>query len=291
MNAPVHVAIISNNNMVKRKLARSASFALLVTSTSFHSCSASYYRNNGNNNDDRYAASNNYGSDYAMALDVCSDSVVNVSSMVVSCDSPYTFYYGNGAHRNSPICDYGDKAVLTVQFDVTDDLQEGDDEIYFTMAAYDDNKNLLYSTYPEPLCQDYVGSSCTKLGQYSFDYKMKFPTPYGGDRTMFIPEIQMAFSTKGDSGYNLGAVNIECQPWDQDQPVYILWREPETTTEKTMDFLTNYGMLIGTGLFVSVFAAYVWYQAVSVGGSLDPDYIANILSSPSRIGMTTGNLV
>jgi hypothetical protein len=270
--------------MLKRKLVQSASCVLLVTS-SLQCCSASYYRSNGNNynnNNDNYSSGSMYGSNYAMALDVCYDSVVAVSSMTIGCDSPYTFYYGNGAHRNSPVCEYGDKATLKVQFQVTDDLQDGDNEIYFTMAAYDDNKNLLTSTYPEPLCEDYVGSSCTNAGSYSFVYKMKFPTPNGGDRSNFVPEIQMAFSTKGDSGYNLGAVNIQCQTWDQDQPDYISWREPETAVEKFHDFVTNYGMLIGSGILISAFVLFVLYQSMSNGNnSINPDFVANILSSSS----------
>lgn len=226
---------------------------LLVASLSFAGCY---------NTNDIYDGSYNYGISYQMELNACSDSVVIVTYMTISCDSPYTFYYGNGAHRDSPICDYGDKSTLTVGFDVADDLQEGDEKIFFTMAAYDDNKNLLASTYPESLCDDYVGYECTKQGSYSFIYRLKFGTPNGGNRTKFIPWIQMAFSTNGDSGYNLGAVNLECQPWDQDQPVYISWREPATTQEKLLDFFTNNGMLLGTMFLLSSFSFFICYVAI-----------------------------
>lgn len=239
---------------------------LILTAALLRSSYAGYYRNgyyhasDYDKYDDGYPETN-----YQMSLDVCSNSVVDVSSMTILCDSPYTFYYGNGAHRNSPICDYGDKATLSVTFRVVDDLQEGDDEIYFTMAAYDDDKNLLTSTYPESLCDDYVGSECTKQGSYSFDLKLKFGTPSGGDRNRFIPYVQMAFSTKGDFGYNLGAVNFECQVWDQDQPVYISWREPKTQQEEAIEFVTSFGMLIGTGVLLCAFAVainYIYFGSV-----------------------------
>jgi hypothetical protein len=55
--------------------------------------------------DDRYS-----GQDYKH-LAVCDDSVVEVTAISVTCSTSYTFYYGNG-HRNSPTCDYGDKATV-----------------------------------------------------------------------------------------------------------------------------------------------------------------------------------
>jgi hypothetical protein len=202
--------------------------------------------------------SNGYA-DESLELNVCEDSVVAVTYMTALCDSPYTFYYGNGANRNSVVCDYGDKVTLQVTFKVLDDLQESDTEIYVTMAAYDNNNNLLTSTYPEYLCKDYVGKDCTKAGTYSFEKKLKFGNPYGNE-TKFYPVIHMAFSTKGDSGYNLGAVNMQCQQWDKDQPVYVSWsnESPKTRAEEV---LSEYSLLIGTGFLILGISIFVWKQA------------------------------
>ena len=94
-----------------------------------------------------YNNSRNY-EPQSLKLNVCADSVVTVTYMSVLCDSPYTFYYGNGANRNSVVCDYGDKATLRVRFTVLDDLQEDDTEIFVTMAAFGNTSDLLIRTNP-----------------------------------------------------------------------------------------------------------------------------------------------
>jgi len=224
--------------------------------------------------DDQYAANDDGGGSSSsssggyqaahsgMALKVCEDSVVAVTYMSVLCDSPYTFYYGNGANRKSYVCDYGDKATLDVELQVVDDLQEEDGEIFFTMAAFDDANNLLMSTYPEQLCQNYLGGfDCTKAGTYNFQKKIKFGTPYGNaNQTKFYPEIHMAFSTKSDSGYNLGAVNIECQQWNQDQPSYVAWSDesPRTPAE---EFVIAYGLLIVTSMMLFAMGSFIYYRS------------------------------
>ena len=214
--------------------------------------------------------------DHGLALSVCENSVVAVTYMSVLCDSPYTFYYGNGANRNSYVCDYGDKATLSVQLQVVDDLQQEDGEIFFTMAAFDDANNLLMSTYPEQMCQNYLnGMDCTKAGTYNFEKKLKFGTPYSGNanRTKFYPVIHMAFSTKSDSGYNLGAVNMECQQWDQDQPSFVAWSD-ESPRTSGQEFAIDYGLLIVTGVMLTVFGLYIWarsYDNPVFGGDFLPN--------------------
>ena len=201
--------------------------------------------------------------DHGLTLHVCDDSVVAVTYMSVVCDSPYTFYYGNGANRNSYVCDYGDKATLSVQLEVVDDLQEEDGEIFFTMAAFDDANNLLMSTYPEQMCENYLnGMDCTKAGTYNFEKKLKFGTPYGGNanRTKFYPVIHMAFSTRSDSGYNLGAVNMECEQWDQDQPSYVAW-SAESPRTSAQEFAVDNGLLFLTGVLLTAFGFYIWARS------------------------------
>lgn len=210
--------------------------------------------------DGRYYSSgsrynSNYAYDQTLPIDVCKDSVIAVTYMTILCDSPYTFYYGNGANRNSPVCDYGDKATLSVTIKVLDDLQNEDTDVYFTMAAYDDVGNLLTSTNPENLCRDYIGQSCTKAGIYTFDKKLKFGSPYG-NQTKFFPVIHMAFSTKSDSGYNLGAVNMECQEWDQNQPAFVAWSVHAPKSARR-EFGIEYGMLICTCALLSLVSAFV----------------------------------
>jgi hypothetical protein len=200
-----------------------------ASSSSSSSSSYSYYKS--------------YDPPPSIALSVCSDSVVTVQYLTVLCDSPYTFYYGNGANRHSIRCDYGDKATLITIINVLDDLQDKDTEIFVTMAAYDDANNFLASTYPERLCQDYVAEDCTRAGTYTFVRKLKFGNSYG-NQTKFIPVIQMAFSTQSDSGYNLGAVNMDCPQWEnEDEPGFVSWSQ-EAVRSPVQEYIADYGMLV-----------------------------------------------
>jgi hypothetical protein len=99
--------------------------------------------NNDGDDDFSYPESNSQ-------LETCDDEIVQVKSLSVLCDSPYTFYYGNGANRNSQTCNYGDKATITVYFEVTDDLD--DTNIYMVMSVYAGYGNeVLTSTSPKNL--------------------------------------------------------------------------------------------------------------------------------------------
>lgn len=201
-----------------------------------------------------------YDNDVELELSVCDDSVVRLTQLTIRCDSPYTFYYGNGANRDSSTCDYGDKATLSGYVKVVDDLQYGD-QIYVTIAIYDDNKNLLVTVDPTNFCDTYIGSDCTVGGTYSFGTKLKFERPENKNQTHFVPVVQMAFSTKADSGYNLGAVNTQCQKWDQDNPSYVDWSGKTPLRSPLRVFVADNGMLIGTCVALAAFAGFVWNRA------------------------------
>jgi len=66
-----------------------------------------------NAEDSYYAAGDDDYVPQSLPVFVCDDSVVVVTFLTVECNSPYTFYYGNGANRQSSVCDYGDKATVT----------------------------------------------------------------------------------------------------------------------------------------------------------------------------------
>lgn len=206
-------------------------------------------------------SSNRYDEeDYIIDISVCDDSVVRLVYLTLSCDSPYTFYYGNGANRNSPTCNYGDRATLTGKIKVVDDLQYGDD-IYMTLAAYDDAKNLLMTVDPTNFCNTYIGYACTTAGLYEFSSKVTLSTPEGANQTHFTPRIQMAFSTKADSGYNLGAVNTKCPKWDQENPTYVDWSGKAVYRSPLRRFVADNGMLIGTCVSIAWFAVFVYRRA------------------------------
>ena len=193
----------------------------------------------------------------SLSLTLCDDSVVAVDSLAVVCDSPYTFYYGNGANRNSIDCDYGDKATIRTSFTVLDHLQEQDTEIYVTMAVLDDAGNFLVGTYPEKLCSDYVGEDCTQAGSYTFYRKLKLGFPLA-NQTKFTPVVQMAFSTRSDAGYNLGAVNTECP--DTSAGSTVAWSQ-ENIRSPWLEFVMEYAILGVTFGMVMGVGAWVWKRA------------------------------
>lgn len=238
--------------------------------------SATGYYSGGNNN-----YFNPYGKS-SSKLSVCDNSVVRMSFLSISCDSPYTFYYGNGANRNAETCDYGDKMTLLGTVTVVDNLQYGD-HIYMTLGVYDDDSNLLVTSRPTNFCENYIGSDCTGQGTYSFETKLKLGSPEGKNRTHFYPLVQMAFSTKTDYGYNLGAVNMQCRGWDNGSGMYAAWSNKKMQLAPGEEFFADNIILILTCFSLSAFALYVWRKAeqqdddvLAIGGYENYDMEGNV---------------
>jgi hypothetical protein len=212
-------------------------------------------------NNQNYNGNNNgqYGNgNYGLQFSKCEDSVVEVTYLAISCDSPYTFYYGNGANRDSVTCDYGDKATISGTVNVMDNLQYGD-RIYITMAISDNNNNMLMTSGPIDFCENLITYECAFKGTYNFQTKMKLTAPESGNQTKFYPYIQMAFSTLPDSGYNLGAVNVNCR--NQENPTYVSWVDNPRQRSRLEDFAADNGMLIGACVLLALFSGFVWNRA------------------------------
>jgi hypothetical protein len=240
----------AHSKMIHRRLGSSSSNQTKSNSSQYKNPKRGY----SSSYDDYY--SNEYYSG-ARDFSVCDGSVVKVYELYVLCDSPYTFYYGNGAHRNSPVCNYGDKVTFQVRFRVTDDLQENA-PIYTTIAIYDDQKALLLSTDPLKLCEDYVGSACTYAGYYKFSTRMRLPYPSSDSSSaQFLPQIHMAFSTQADYGYNLGAMNIQCQQWN-DGASWLPNKRPRSALQA---FVVDYGLLLISCTGISALCVFLWKQA------------------------------
>ena len=215
------------------------------------------YNWNGYSNNDGY-----------LYLKNCQNSIVETTSVKLLCDSPYTFYYGNGAHRKSPQCDYGDKATMSISFNVTKEL-EYDDKIYVTLAVYAATADyeLLYALRANEVCNNLVSSSCTSQGDYSFSLKVQFDDLYG-DNSEFGTVIEMGFSTKPDEGANLGGTNIDCWYTDENGE-YDQWIKGDSSKIKTKgagSFAANYGILLGTLTLLFGFSIFLWR---SVGNEVE----------------------
>jgi hypothetical protein len=196
---------------------------------------------------------------------VCDGSVVAVKSVSVLCDSPYAYYYGNGAHRKSLYCDYGDKVALTVSLDVLKDLDEN--SIVYMTLAMSIGDELLYHQASMDLCAT-IGEDCTKAGTYQFSQYFSFAYVSGGGYSKFVPLAEMGFSAYAEGGYDLGGLNIVCSEgevgasnainnwWSAANATYILNFRPDPGT-----FGNKYGILTGTILVVCIFALVLMRQS------------------------------
>ena len=183
------------------------------------------------------------------AVSICKDKTIQVQSISSYCDSPYTFYYGNGAHRKSEVCDYGDKVTITVNFYVSSEVQS---TIYMQLSAYDDADEQLFLGRSIDLCNEYVGKSCNTVGYYSFSKQVQFAY-IDGDELQFVPSWEIAFSDSADGGYDLGGANIQC---DKDESSYFDWQNIRTNTTllhvRTENFAQEYGILLVTCISLAV---------------------------------------
>ena len=211
----------------------------------------------GGYGDDDDDGNSNY--DAGAPLEVCQNSVVALSAMEALCNSPYTFYYGNGANRNSLYCDYGDKSNIYLSFDVVDELSS-DVKIYMQMVAYTPGNEELYRGENIDLCALTGEDDCTGQGLYNATMEIQFAY-LNGNQTKFVPYFEIAFSSEADGGSNLGGVNIDC-----DINVNFLdWIDSKTNTTmiqyQTQSFISHYGILIGTVIVLGVFATMLVRQA------------------------------
>lgn len=192
-----------------------------------------------------------YNYDTSQVVEPCEDGIVQVVNITVSCDSPFTFYYGSGVHRNSPVCNYGDKATVAVGFYVMEDV---DDTIYMQMSAYNSADEQLYLGDSVDLCNK-VGEACNYEGYYEFSTKVVLAN-LDGEESKFVPLMEIAFSDDVNDGYELGGVNIECD--FQDTSSYFDWMNIRTNTTmtkvKSATFAQDYGILIGTCVALAILA-------------------------------------
>ena len=206
-----------------------------------------YYNSNG---DSSYSTGSK--------VEPCEKGVVQVTSISLLCNSPYTFYYGNGANRQSVVCDYGDKANIEVSFTVTEDLYDNTD-IYMKMAVFYQGEQLYRGDSVE-VCYNFVGGPCTYAGQYTFKKKIQFAY-LNGSYTKFVPTLEIAFSDSADGSYRLGGVNIECAEDEDDDQNIVNWSDfegPEQANNPVETFLLNFGILIGTVIVISGFALFLF---------------------------------
>jgi len=227
---------------------------LLMTLLSPRDGMAGYFYGYNNNNDDD-------GTDYCpVPLSLCEDSVVQITSIDWGCNGQGAYYWGSSNHRSSKICSINDKVTFDVTVVVTDDINEVND-IYVTLAIQDSSNSLILASKTASSLCDLIGSSCTQAGTYQFSVTSKLQDASGssssGSYDDFCPTLIASFSTEQDSGYNLGAANMECQPWDQ----FASWQQQLQHHDSPREWISDYGMFLGVAVCLVGFAAFLWHEA------------------------------
>lgn len=231
-------------------------------------------------NDDDDAANDDFYDAEASSSAVvpCEKGVVQVTSISLLCNSPYTYYWGNGANRDSQVCDYGDKANIEVSFTVTDDLEDGTD-IYMTMAVSYQNEQLYLGESVE-LCYDNVGYACSAAGDYTFKKKIQFAY-LDSSYEKFVPTLEIAFSDSADGSYSLGGVNIYCQEDDDAAAGDVDWSANDSnvqTLSASKVFFMNYGILVGTVTVMAGFSLFLWHHNRGDGSVVTKENSEGLLS-------------
>lgn len=251
-----------------------------------------YYQSNNyddaSNYDDAYAASSSYsnsntgnvnnyvnydsqlysnmvysqsGSEAVEAVvENCKKPTISVNSVTILCDSPYTYYYGNGAHRGSTVCDYGDMATVLVNFNVKSKIRTVD-KAYMTIAVYAQktDQELLFAAMNVDMAE-LVGKKVSNKGNYEFSMRVVIEKGASGDNSQFVPSFEMGFSTAQDEGYNLGGVNINCNYNVRTQPYSSKFYRAKLNSKTkfgaglslhfaSFSFMLGVALLAGTFLF------------------------------------------
>ena len=210
---------------------------------------------------DEMKANQEYPATYQI-VENCDSALVEVTEVTIKCDSPYAYYYGSGAHYSSDFCDYGDHALVTVFLNVNEDwLSANRDTIYMTMGVYAmkyGQSELLWAARSVEFCETFVGHACTKAGQYAFAFRVSLDYIMT-DQNLFVPQVEIGFSSRQDEGYNLGGVNIDCQfssTYRAYDPWYVGYHKSQSWAAGS--FAPGWGLIIGVVALLTAASVIYW---------------------------------
>ena len=203
----------------------------------------------------------------ANEIELCADSSIEVTGISLLCDSPGTFYYGSGKYRNNQYCKNGDKAKLTVTFDVVGDISEYDP--LFTLKAHGDGETVVVYKNAR-LCYlgtlaSTDGSSCGGYGSFTVAtqfYWSKTTTASSSTNSsdssqLFSPYVSVGFHTNRDPDkYDLGGANTDMCPGSS--ILTALNGIQERHYGPIASIIWSSLVLIGTLVILGMFAWYLW---------------------------------
>jgi hypothetical protein len=218
-------------------------------------------------------------------LTVCSNSDIIVTDVTLLCDSPGTYYYGSSKYRNSPTCLPGDKAKVTLDFYITQDLSSnnGQDYVLLTIQAQGGTNNAYsYTVYwNAPICNlgtltllNRTNYPCPTKGAYEISSYFYWADSDSTNQSPFTPTVSVGFrSSKNQEKYNLGGANTDLCPGKSE--TYISWTkyvQPRSSAESA-SFYWSLGVLLGV---VAASGAFIFFirrrqcQSWCYAGEEDP---------------------
>lgn len=199
--------------------------------------------------------------DLGSSMQVCSDVDIEVTALSLLCDSPGTFYYGSGKYRNNPYCKSGDKAKLTVGFEIVGDLSEIDPLL--TLTAKGDGETVtIYKN--ARLC--YLGTlhsssgvSCGGYGNFTVDTQFYWTNDDDTTYQSFAPYISVGFHSERDPDkYDLGGANTDMCAGGS----FTTWSDDINQSNRfsgpIASIVWSALVLIGTLVVLGMFALYLW---------------------------------
>lgn len=199
---------------------------------------------------------------------VCSDSMITIDELGISCDSPGTYYYGSGKYRNSQTCQAGDKGKVYVKFYVKEAIQYtayiavyvqgyGTVEGVF-MHAFDDvcGVSNIYGKGGTTRCTD----GLLQAGYYYLQENFYFGSQSDSYQYKFRPKVEVGFTTDPRSDqYDLGGANTgKCSG-----SLFFNWTTGSDSSlpEALKSFLVTFGILIFCIAATSIAGWYITKRA------------------------------
>lgn len=213
---------------------------------------------------DDAAADDDESSRGGSSMEICSDSDIEVTAISLLCDSPGTFYYGSGKYRNNVYCKSGDKAKLSIYFDVVGDLSEVDPLLTLQVSG-DSETAIVYKN--ARLCylgtlSSTDGSSCGGYGSFSVTTQFYWGSGTDDDyssQQSFAPYVTVGFHSERDPNkYDLGGVNTDMCSGN----TFLAWsdtiKESGNFSGPLASIVWSSVVLVGTLVILGMFAWYLW---------------------------------
>lgn len=221
---------------------------------------------------------------YSNSLSVCSDSSIDVTGVSVLCDTPGVWYYGSSGYRNSQSCQKGDKAYLTVTFDIVDENLDAE-YIYLTLRVLGGDQEVI--VYQNALLCSIgslsasSGASCPEQGSFSISTKFYFEYSsnthdddawndrYLGDddsdddltsSASFTPLVSVGFASSNNrDDYDLGGANTNlCAGQSKNIQSDIVETVQKSVSHPVVTFLLSFLLLVTVIGILGGSTYYLW---------------------------------